>query len=105
MPVPTCQLLFWVDLQELKALIGQLDAATKSTMKDSLYRISRHAQGPGGGEEASAAATAAQAAATPNFPDEIGPVDRCASSCMTCASAALVQSCVSKSLRFLTFRI
>lgn len=30
-------------LAELKALISQLDPAMKSTMKDSLYRISRHA--------------------------------------------------------------
>lgn len=30
-------------LEELKALIGQLDPATKATMKDSLYRISRNA--------------------------------------------------------------
>ena len=31
-------------LGELKTLIGQLDQQTKSTMQDSLYRISRHAQ-------------------------------------------------------------
>ena len=30
-------------LEELKALIGRLDPATKATMKDSLYRISRNA--------------------------------------------------------------
>jgi hypothetical protein len=30
-------------LEELKALIGQLDPATKTTMKNSLYRISRNA--------------------------------------------------------------
>jgi hypothetical protein len=30
-------------LEELKALIGQLDPATKATMKNSLYRISRNA--------------------------------------------------------------
>lgn len=31
-------------LGELKNLIAQLDQQTKATMKDSLYRISRHAQ-------------------------------------------------------------
>ncbi len=31
-------------LGELKLLIDQLDQQTKATMKDSLYRISRHAQ-------------------------------------------------------------
>lgn len=39
-------------LAELKALISQLDPAMKSTMKDSLYRISRHAlvrMSPGNG--------------------------------------------------------
>ena len=33
-------------LGELKLLIDQLDQRTKATMKDSLYRISRHAQVP-----------------------------------------------------------
>ena len=33
-------------LGELKQLIDQLDQQTKATMKDSLYRISRHAQVP-----------------------------------------------------------
>ena len=33
-------------LGELKLLIDQLDQQTKATMKDSLYRISRHAQVP-----------------------------------------------------------
>jgi hypothetical protein len=62
-------------LEELKALIGQLDPATKATMKDSLYRISRNAAGSGT-EAGVAAEAAAQAAKEPHSRDEVGPVDR-----------------------------
>lgn len=38
-----CKMVQALVLEELKALIGQLDPATKATMKSSLYRISRNA--------------------------------------------------------------
>jgi hypothetical protein len=64
-------------LAELKSLISQLDPATKTTMKDSLYRISRHALGSAGPEgSANVATAAAKAAREPGAVDAIGPIDR-----------------------------
>lgn len=42
-PIPSLLFTQALVLEELKALIGQLDPATKATMKNSLYRISRNA--------------------------------------------------------------